>query len=168
MFGWRITKYNPQFRDDRGAYLKDEWTCYSEIGRKFEGKEFTLEEYLKTENAYIQAVLLFMEDLSIDSLRISLLVKNGKIRKKVITDDKIELINNTYVNKERIAYIIQLILRNKIGCKFEINDMYVHFGWDFYMYIGSIKKPSGSTIKEIEKMGLFVEEFESPYLNQEE
>lgn len=158
MFRWRITKYDPQYRDHRGFYLKDEWIDYSDIGETFEGKTLTFEEYLKTEVAYIQAVLLFMQDLNIDSLRISRLINDGRTRKKVITDDKIELINNTYVNKERITYIIQLILRNKLGCKFKAKEMYVEFGWDFYMFIGSIRRPSNSTIEKIEQMGLFVEQ----------
>src|SRR5476651_1262643 len=97
MFGWRITKYNPQYRDDSGAYLKNEWTCYSEIGKTFEGKIFTFEEYLKIENAYIQAVLLFMECLNLDSLRISCLEKNGRRPKKFIADNKLEIVNNSYV-----------------------------------------------------------------------
>lgn len=164
MFGWRITKYNPQYRDDRGAYLKDEWICYSDIGEAFEDKIFTLAEYLKTENAYIQAILLFMEDLNVNSLRISSLEKDGKCPKKVLVDD-IEIVNNMDVARKDIIPIIQLILRKKIWCKFETKEMYVHFGYDYYMYIGSIKRPSDSTIEKIEQMGLFVEERKSPYLN---
>lgn len=26
MYSWRITKYNPIFRDESGVYLEDEWT----------------------------------------------------------------------------------------------------------------------------------------------
>lgn len=163
MLGWRITKYNPQYRDDRGAYLKSEWTCYSDIGKTFEGKTFTLTEYLKIEDAYIQGVILFMECLNLDSLRISCLEKNGRRPKKFIADNKLEIVNNSYVNKENIIHIIQLILRNEIWCKLKTKAMYVHFGYDFYMYIGSIK-PCDSIIKKIELSGLFVEKHPSPYV----
>ena len=159
MFRWRITKYDPQYRDKSGAYLKDEWIDYGEIGQTFEGKEFTLDDYLKTEEAYIQAALLFMEDLNVTSLRISRLISNSRTRKKVTTDDKIELVNNTYVNKERIVYIIKLVLRHKVGCKLITNDMYIDFGGSSYMYIGSTNRPSDSTIEKIKKLGLFVEEY---------
>jgi len=161
MFHWRITKYDPQYRDNRGAYLKDEWTDYGDIGKTFEGKILTLEEYLKTEDAYIQAILLFMEDLNIDSLRISCLEKDGRNPKKVIVDD-IEIVNNTYVNKESIVPIIRLILRSKTWCKFKAKQMYIDCNSEFYTFIISIKRPSDSAIKKIELMGFFVEERESP------
>lgn len=62
MFCWRITKYNPKYRDNNtGYYLKDEWTFYSQIGGEFEGKIFTRKEYLKIEDTYIQSVFLFMD-----------------------------------------------------------------------------------------------------------
>lgn len=168
MFRWRITRYDPQYRDNRGAYLNDEWTDYSDIGRRtFEGKMLTREEYLKTENAYIQAVLLYMEDLNINTLRISCLEKDGKCPKKVLVDD-IEIVKNMDIAREKLTPILQSILRNKFWGKFETEEMYVHFGYDYYMYVGSIKRPSGSTIEKIEQMGLFVEEYESPYLHLDE
>lgn len=40
--------------------------------------------------------------------------------------------------------------------------MYVHFGHDYYMFIGS-STSCPLALKNIEKMGLFVEDFESPY-----
>ncbi len=123
---------------------------------------FTFEEYLKAENAYIQAVLLFMGCLNLDSLKISCLEKNGRQSKKFIAENKLTIVNNSYVNKEDIIQIIQLILRNEIWCKLEAKEMYVHFGYDFYMYIQS-SESCNSVIKKIESMGLFVEEYESPY-----
>lgn len=162
MFYWRITKYDPQYRDERGAYLKNEWTEYDDIGQTFEGKTLTLKEYLKTEDAYIQAILLFIEDLNIDSLRISCLEKNGRRPKKVLVDG-IEIVNNTYVNKESIIPIIRLILRGKTWCKFKAKQMLIDFSNQFYTFIVSINRPSNSTIKKIEHMGFFVEELESPY-----
>ncbi|MFL0507599.1 hypothetical protein ACH0B5_17895 [Ureibacillus sp. 179-F W5.1 NHS] len=32
-YQWRITKYNPAFRDQDGAYMKDEWISSSDIGQ---------------------------------------------------------------------------------------------------------------------------------------
>jgi hypothetical protein len=40
--------------------------------------------------------------------------------------------------------------------------MYVHFGWDYYMYFGS-KKTCKPVLAEIEHSGLFVEKRKSPY-----
>lgn len=159
MHYWRITKYNPLYRDDKGDYTKDEWTSYSDIGKTFQGKILTLEEYLKIEKAYIQAVLLFMKCLNLTLLRISCLEKDGRRPKKITTDNNIEIINNQDVNAETIKHIIQLILRDKIWCKFKAKDLQVRFGHDFYMLIRSLKS-CDFTIKKIEQIGLFVEECE--------
>ncbi len=73
------------------------------------------------------------------------------------------ILNNEFYDKRALIFIVQCILRNKFWCKLEYDDtMYVHFGWDYYMYI-SASKSCPSTIKKIEEMGLFVEKFRSPY-----
>ncbi|WP_332647346.1 hypothetical protein [Lysinibacillus sp. 54212] len=44
-FQRRVTKYNPDFRDENGYYtLIEEWTLPSEIGRTINGNVFTLDE----------------------------------------------------------------------------------------------------------------------------
>ena len=45
--------------------------------------------------------------------------------------------------------------------------MFVHFGWDYYMYIGSAKQCTG-TIVQIQKSGLYIEQYKSPYLENNE
>ena len=45
--------------------------------------------------------------------------------------------------------------------------MFVHFGYDYYMYIGSNKRFKG-IINTIANTGLFIEEFESPYDEERE
>ena len=166
MFCWRITKYDPKNRDN-GIYLKDEWTDYSDIGKIFDGKILKEDEYLKTEGAYINAVLLFMECLNVNELKIVSLEYMGK-RPQCVEVDKITIANNALYHRDIIVFIIQSILRNKLWCKLELDHtMYVHFGWDYYMYIGSAKA-CPSAIKKIEEIGLFVEPFVSPYLEEED
>lgn len=41
-----IVKYSPQKYDSNGIYTTDEWTSIWDVGKKFDGKLFTLEEYL--------------------------------------------------------------------------------------------------------------------------
>ena len=50
---YRITKYNPKFRNNIGHYLRDEWIDYSEIGKFFMDEEFTYEEYIKKEKFWM-------------------------------------------------------------------------------------------------------------------
>ena len=56
---YRVTKYNPAFRDQSGAYTKDEWTFFGQIGRTFSGVPFTFDEYERVEQAYVQTALSF-------------------------------------------------------------------------------------------------------------
>ena len=51
-----IVKYNPKYYDIQGVYTKDEWTDFSDVGREFEGKRLSIEEYLVVENNFIAFV----------------------------------------------------------------------------------------------------------------
>lgn len=48
-----IVKYEPQYFDETGVYRKDEWTCFFDIGKEYEGKVVTMEDYLAIENRFI-------------------------------------------------------------------------------------------------------------------
>ena len=67
---YRVTKYNPDNRNSLGDYLIDEWTSFSDIGKKYEGKIFTMSDYIKTENNYIKAINNFMKCTSTVELKI--------------------------------------------------------------------------------------------------
>ena len=162
-YQYRITKYNPKNRDEQGRYTKDEWTDFSDIGYEFEDKEITLEEYTNVESKYINAVLLFMECLEVDTLEVNGLEtytrpKSGEL-KKVFN----QIRNKMVIKKELVPDVIRLILRNYIWCTLTYqNKMFVHFGYDYYMSLGAEKKCE-KAIKAIEEFGLFVEEMISPY-----
>ncbi|HEV2916429.1 MAG TPA: hypothetical protein VGW78_01645 [Candidatus Babeliales bacterium] len=170
MFCYRITKYNPEYRDSRGAYLRDEWTSYSDIGKKFQGIIFDYDTYLKTESTYINAIITFMECLHLDKLCIN---KQDSYRNdsniayisKYFSDTTV-LRDGACFDKTAITNISRLVLREQFWCKLEADSMYVHFGWDYYMYIGSNKKCS-SAVTTIKKTGLFVETFVSPYSDED-
>ena len=51
-----IVKYSPLFYDANGVFHKNEWTSCSEIGKSFDGKKLTTEEYFTTENNYIKCL----------------------------------------------------------------------------------------------------------------
>lgn len=154
-----------------GAYQKEEWSSFSDIGHTFGHKKLTYDEYLAIENKYIEAVVLFMDYLKIESLMLSNLEKKDKhLEKNAFYDQKLattykKLKIGQHIKKQEISYIIRLTLRENIWCKLEDELMYVHFGYDYYMYIGSPESTT-SVIQNIEKSGLFVESFESPYTNE--
>ena len=61
MIWHEIAKYSPQNYDSNGIYIVDEWTSRSDVGKYYNGKLFTLEDYLNVENHYIAVVLSLME-----------------------------------------------------------------------------------------------------------
>lgn len=168
MFFWRVTKYNPMDRDANGRYLEDTWTSYSDINKTYNNQILTIDEYIKTENAYVDAILQIFDCLKLSSLRINALEKNGiKPADLASNAHLITLYESIHagslITKQDIDALVRLVLRENIWCKLESNEMLVHFGYDFYMYIGSIK-PCNAAIKNIETTGLFVESIEaSPY-----
>lgn len=172
MFAWRISKYNPRNRDSRGAYLiADEWTSYSEIGTTTDEKEFTYEEYKKIEDAYVSSIFLFMECNSIESLRITNLEKSlAWDSEDIYVSESMKNAfryaeNGLEINKDQISSLTRLVLREKLWCKLESKDMFVHFGWDYYMYVGS-SHSCEKYLQKIQELGLFVEKYESPYLDE--
>lgn len=172
---WRVTKYNPAFRDDNGYYtLVEEWTCPSQIGQTINDHVFTLEEYLRVEAAYIDTVIKFLNVINLDSLRIlqcskiniSLEERQSILYDPTFEDVQVEI--DRIVTTQEIRTICQMVLRNLLSCQFYVKDqIFVHFGWDYYMYIGSIEN-SLPAIAFAEKNGLFVESVRSPYYYTEE
>ena len=71
--------------------------------------------------------------------------------------------NGSKVFRADIPMIVRAILREVAWCKLEGAAMYVHFGYDYYMYIGSKRDLTSKELCRLEKEGLFVEEFISPY-----
>lgn len=167
-FCWRITKYDPQHRNSQGVFLQDEWTSYSDIGKTFGNIKFNYTEYLRIENVYISAIQSLMKCHDVPSLQITSLEKSKTLKKDLHnTDNMITLFNNVkendWVQQNDIEDFCKLILREKLWCKLRFNQkMFVHFGWDFYMYIGS-SLPCNNAIIAVQKSGLFVENFASPY-----
>lgn len=167
-FNWRITKYNPILRDSNGFYLRDEWCIYAEVGKTFEGIKYDFKEYERVENLYIAAIELFMRCNNITALQIDTLEKNKNLTKDSHNNSHmIHLFNEAkegdWIEMSNMQDFCKLIFREKLWCKLRYpRKMFVHFGWDFYMYVGSVIACEDA-IDNIEKSGLFVELFKSPY-----
>jgi hypothetical protein len=172
-FSYRITKYNPAYRNEKGWYLRDDWTCYSEIGIRNNGEIFTLQEYLDAENKYIQAIIQFMKCNKITFFQVNDIEKSFNPEKDLnSTQEMIEIRkkikNRSFVSEKDLENVCKLILRNYLWCRLKNDEtMEVHFGYDYYMYILS-KSMCEKAISNIERSGLFVEEFKSPYLPEED
>lgn len=173
MISYRITKYNPKLRIENDIYKENEWTSFCDIGKVFDGVEFTKEEYMLTEVKYINVVLSVIRTCNISTLKVKSLEKYSEEtdfkNEKITFSKEIESTFNNIkegdiINVDEIENLIKLILREKIWCKLVFKrNFFIHFGYDFYMYVGC--ELSLDSIKQaIGGIGLYVEEKESPYL----
>ena len=173
MYGWRITKYNPAFRDERGAYLKDEWTSVSDVGKSFGGQVFTFEEYRKIENAYVACALRFLTEAGLRSLKVTSLEKQNLpgVEKRGLADitfDPNLVEEGMSASDEALESTCRLVLREAIWCRLESEEgFHIHFGWDYYMYVGS-PVPSEESVLYGRQQGLYIEAMQSPYLSAAE
>lgn len=163
LFSWRITKYNPQNRDERGNYLcANEWTSFSDVGTKV-----SEEEYLRIESKYINAITIYMGEMGLN---------RGYIDALEIWSDGVPnqnaspFLSKMWVGKcvtlKEIQELAKLTLREVIWCKLSFKKkFFVHFGYDYYMYIGADNECLKARQK-VEESGLYVEDFLSPYLEQ--
>jgi hypothetical protein len=173
MFYYRVTKYNPKYRNEKGHYLKDEWTDYGDVGTQIAGHTLSMVEYEQVENLYIQVVLLFMKQERISWLECLYIEKwTDDIMSQHIPDGWKTLYNRIHMGSrvqiKEVPILLKLMLRNYLFCKLEHTDkMFVHFGYDYYMYVG-VQTECNNTVNEIFKSGLYVEDFVSPYLDDED
>jgi len=169
MPGFRVTKYDPAFRSSDGQYVRDDWTSIADIGCAFGGRVLDVTEYLRTETAYVTAVRLFMNcarlsvlvirDLQVNSAPVEDLAESTAERISKVTD-------GTEVRGDDLDWIVRLALREAIWCRLEgSNGFYVHFGYDYYMYVGATE--SGLAASKLPP-GIFAEDFESPWQREQD
>lgn len=158
MHRFRVTKYDPAFRTAAGAYQKEEWTSFSDVGRSFSGTTLSREDYLRVESAYVDAAAAFLAEDRSPELRVVGLEIRG--------DHPGVPAEGSLTTREDFPSICRSILRGDFWCKLEADGRFVHFGWDYYMYVG-VLHPCESAISKAKSLGLFVEDFDSPYLIDE-
>ena len=170
MFDYRITKYNPANRNRAGSYTKNEWTSFGDIGSIFDNELLSFDAYHIIEDAYIEAIENIMDFLKQETLYLSGLEINVDKANEICGKHSQEMINllkelkeEKELSRNEVCVVARMILRNYIWGKLQNENMFVHFGYDYYMYIGSAKPLPAYMISAIGKAGLFVEEFESPY-----
>ena len=121
---YRVTKYNPAFRDQWDHYMRAEWIMFKDIGKTYSGVLFTREEYERVEEAYVQAALSFLRESGLSSIRVTGIKNHSK--------QPIDFDNDSVLPLNRIGEIIRRTLREEIYCRLEGSECFVHFGWDYY------------------------------------
>jgi len=149
---FRITKYNPQYRLN-GIFLRNEWTSISDIGKEFDDGILTTEIYTAVENAYIQFCL-----------EISMLTNTQEFNVTNIElyDNSICVPSSASSKDDSLRKVIKWCLREQCWAKLESEHCFIHFGYDYNMYIGT-EIPLQSVSIIAHRFGLFFEPCSSPY-----
>lgn len=151
---YRVTKYNPAFRDSSGAYTRDEWVSCGDIGRSFDGVKLTAEAYKRAEDAYIAAAIAFLRESAVPHLAVRGLENKQGHAVPISEGDALPV--------EHLADVLRSVLREEFWCRLEADDALVHVGWDYYMYLG-VPHPCPAARRKAEELGLYIEDFASPY-----
>ena len=147
---YRISKYNPLYRDELGRYIVNEWTSIYDIGKTFNGMHFTLEEYLRVENNYTNVYINLLKYFNVEILGVFNIEKNFTIDEIIqkmniysinLSTDELDIFlkacNSYLIGIDRLEYIFKLIMREMIWCnlKDNKNNILIEFGYDYYTYI---------------------------------
>lgn len=143
MSKYRISKYDPKYRNEKGVFLKSEWTSYWDIGKTYSGKTFYEEEYLNIERLYCSCIISILKNIGINKMFITNLEKHSlnKREKEVLKNlDALDVFykikNNLIINIDNIYILLQLLLREIFWCKLKTtSDFKIIVGYDLYIYI---------------------------------
>lgn len=149
MIWHEIVKYSPKNYDDNGVYIKDEWSSRSDIGAVYDGKPFTLEEYLDVEQRYVNVVLSIMRATNCKYMTIQYLEADKDYIAKQIKATKYREIDyhllmsislleeGRRISIERMSDILRLALREYIYVELSNKEhgVFVKFGYDYYLNV---------------------------------
>ena len=151
---YRVTKYNPAFRRGSGAYARDEWISFNDIGRSFGGVVLTRAEYQRVEDAYVAAAMAFLQEAAVPRLTVRGLEN--------IRGRSVPFGEGDALTTEQAGDVLRRVLRDEFWCRLEAADAFIHVGWDYYMYLG-VPRACPAARRRAEELGLYVEDFPSPY-----
>jgi hypothetical protein len=149
---YRVTKCDPAFRDQWGAYTRDEWVTVTEIGRDIGGHVLTEQEFHDTVNKYLYAAEAFARESDVTELTLKRFFQGEDYADRwghLQTGDQVSLGDAIEMMRAMLeGYDLLAIL--------ESEDFFVHAGYDMYMWIGSHVDCVKATA-EAQRIGLFVE-----------
>lgn len=163
MFNFRVSKYDPQLRDEFGAFVGDEWTSVFD--------DVSIEEFKEIEGRYVQCAISLMKMCNISRLKAieiedhfdaavypECLEKETRYYHECFSENESKTFDQCELEK-----IIRLALREAVWFKLTgEHGFYLHFGYDLYLYIGAdMEVPLDSGVM----LGLYIErELISPYI----
>lgn len=172
---WRVCKYSCAERGPGGIPA---WTAATDIGKTFQGRKLTWEEYLDMEDRYVRVALQFTRDAGLDALTVTALEDHGEPAEVQRTLGLATLFDEgpplregaTLAGTEQkgpIDRACRLNLRELLWCRLSGPDGFVlEFGYDYYMYV-TTAVPSEAAPQLGRGLGLYVEKLSyRPYSPQ--
>ncbi|MCQ2185671.1 MAG: hypothetical protein MJY92_02975 [Bacteroidales bacterium] len=164
----QLIKYNPDFYDEQGRYMADEWDSYFDIGKRFNGQILSAEKYRAVEESFVSAIKDLLVASGCRYVTICLIEDHftGTGHKGKLAKECQELYSQISQYKEgkrisvnEIDAVIKLCLREQYWCALvnEKKHMHVDFGYDYYVHI--LSRLSDVVKHEIaKKHGLFIKQ----------
>jgi hypothetical protein len=153
---YRVTKYDPALRDERGAFTGHDWISIKDVGCSFDGVTLTQARYEEVERAYVNAALAFLQEAGVTTLRVENLESN---RVK-----NLDFKEGEALSLDRVREAIPRLLRGEFWCRLQGAEEFIHIGWDYYMFIG-VPHPCPAARAFATTLGLYVKDFPSAYKN---
>ena len=144
-----IVKYRPEFYDEKGRYQKDEWTSFSDVGKEYEGRIVTMEEYTEIENRFISITHAILEEAGCKYITLGYVYKSHHKRVK----------EGMRVSASEIDYYLRLALRGKVFIVFINSSRGIQFDWsEDYLYMHLFCRIPDDRLREIvESRGLYLD-----------
>ncbi|WP_017814601.1 hypothetical protein [Paenibacillus shenyangensis] len=175
MYYWQVRKYPPSSNKDKNKPKIPTWSSIIDIGKIYDGKIFTPEDYLLIEDKYIKAAKIYMDYMHIPSVEmcvmhkvredifIKQIVEYPDCYPKEIIDLHYRLKENSLISGLEFEYASKLALREDIVCQFRYKDkFFLNHSYDYYMDIGS-SAVCEAAINQIRDLGLYIDLWEHPY-----
>lgn len=171
MENYRISKYNLMHRNQQGVYTVDEWTSWSDIGKVYQGIEFTKEDYLKTESLYCNVIHEILTQQGVKVLKVCDLEKTFSLQETShflsekslqLTEEERYIIQTIHekqkISIEKIKAYVKLLLRDCFWCILADteSDAKVSVEYDYYVHL-ICNALDRSQINAYEKLGIYVE-----------
>lgn len=152
MHQYRICKYDPQFRIN-GAYTRHEWTSIADVGNEYDGRIFTMAEYERAEQRHVD--FLFALAVREDAFPLTLEALEDHREHSPWQEGQ-------QITSQDLPAIVRDVLREECWCRLTTPRFFIHFGYEYYMYVGCTHTTEAITTLAASH-GLFAESMTSPY-----
>ena len=168
---YRISKYDPSFRDERGYFTGEDWTSFSDIGKEYHGTVLTDLQYAAVEAKYIDAVTTVLCQNQVHTMIVGKLEKRsspaalkemlGRCHLPFPPSDAAfvsRIKDGAHLDMAEIEKAVKLVLRDCFWCELssETGDATVEFGYDYYIYLQGVTIDA-DTIASFRSEGIYIE-----------